>query len=65
LLRVEGEPSPQRNPYQYESMRIAAEAGIAPRIHYLDESARVVVMDWVERSFLVGERPWHLLWESY
>src|ERR1700761_3446872 len=36
LLRVEGEPSPLRNPHQYESMRIAAEAGIAPKIHHLD-----------------------------
>ncbi len=30
LLRVEGTPSPLRNPHQYESLRIAAEAGIAP-----------------------------------
>jgi len=48
LLRVEGEPSPLRNPYQYQSMRIAAEAGIAPRILHLDEAARVVVMDFIE-----------------
>ena len=48
LLRVEGEPSPLRNPHQYESMRIAAEAGIAPKIHHLDETARVVVMDFIE-----------------
>jgi hypothetical protein len=48
LLRVEGEPSPLRNPHQYDSMRIAAEAGIAPKILYLDEAARVVVMDFVE-----------------
>jgi hypothetical protein len=48
LLRVEGEPSPLRNPHQYESMRIAAEAGIAPKIHHLDEAARVVVMDFIE-----------------
>ena len=48
LLRVEGEPSPLRNPHQYESMRIAAEAGIAPRIHYMDAAARVVVMDFIE-----------------
>ena len=32
VLRLEGQPSPLRNPYQYESMRIAAEAGVAPRI---------------------------------
>jgi aminoglycoside phosphotransferase (APT) family kinase protein len=49
LLRVEGEPSPLRNPHQYESMRIAAEAGIAPRIHHLDEAAGIVVMDFVEQ----------------
>lgn len=48
LLRVEGAPSPLRNPHQYESMRIAAEAGIAPGIHHLDEAARVVVMDFIE-----------------
>jgi aminoglycoside phosphotransferase (APT) family kinase protein len=48
LLRIEGDPSPLRNPYQYESMRIAAEAGIAPRIHHLDEAARVVVTDFIE-----------------
>jgi aminoglycoside phosphotransferase (APT) family kinase protein len=48
LLRAEGEPSPLRNPHQYESMRIAAETGIAPKILHLDEAARVVVMDFVE-----------------
>jgi aminoglycoside phosphotransferase (APT) family kinase protein len=49
LLRVEGQPSPLRNPHQYVSMRIAAEAGIAPRIHYIDEAARVAVIDFIER----------------
>jgi aminoglycoside phosphotransferase (APT) family kinase protein len=49
LLRVEGEPSPLRNPHQYVSMRIATEAGIAPAIHYLDETARIVVIDFVEK----------------
>jgi aminoglycoside phosphotransferase (APT) family kinase protein len=49
LLRVEGEPSPLRNPHQYRSMAIAAEARIAPAIHYVDEAARVVVMDFVEQ----------------
>ena len=47
VLRIEGSPSPLRNPHQYASMRIAAEAGIAPRIHYVDEIARVVVMDFI------------------
>ena len=48
VLRVEGTPSPLRNPHQYQSMRIAAEAGIAPRLHYFDESSRVAVIDHVE-----------------
>lgn len=48
LLRVEGEPSPLRNPHQYASLRIASEAGIAPKIHLLDEANRVVVMDFIE-----------------
>jgi aminoglycoside phosphotransferase (APT) family kinase protein len=50
LLRVEGEPSPLRNPHQYVSMRIATEAGIAPAIHYIDETARIVVIDFVEQQ---------------
>jgi Phosphotransferase enzyme family len=48
LLRVEGAPSPLRNPHQYISMRIAAEAGIAPDIRYIDEAARVVVIDFID-----------------
>ncbi len=47
LLRVEGTSSPLRNPHQYESMRIAAEAGIAPHIHYIDVSARVAIVDFI------------------
>jgi aminoglycoside phosphotransferase (APT) family kinase protein len=50
LVRVEGEASPLRNPHQYASMRIAAEAGIAPRLHYVDEEARVAVMDFIEEQ---------------
>jgi hypothetical protein len=50
LLRVEGEPSPLRNPHQYESMRIAAEAGIAPPIRYIDEVGRVAVIDFIEQQ---------------
>src|SRR5262249_31331119 len=46
LVRVEGSASPLRNPHQYESMRIASDAGIAPRIYYVDEMSRVVVMDF-------------------
>ncbi|NLS71007.1 hypothetical protein E3H11_19175 [Bradyrhizobium brasilense] len=50
LLRIEGMPSPLRNPFQYVSLRIAAEAGIAPRLHYVDEASRVAVMDFVQRQ---------------
>jgi aminoglycoside phosphotransferase (APT) family kinase protein len=50
VLRIEGEPSPLRNPYQYGAMRIAAEAGIAPKIHYLDEAARIAVIDFIEQK---------------
>lgn len=53
LLRVEGIPSPLRNPHQYVSMRIAAEAGIAPRIHYADEVGRIAVIDFVEQRPLL------------
>lgn len=47
VLRIEGEPSPLRNPHQYQSMRIAADAGIAPRLHHVNEQARVAVMDFI------------------
>ena len=49
LLRLEGAASPLRNPHQYQSMRIAAEAGIAPRVHYVDETSRVAVIDYIEQ----------------
>src|SRR5690348_8891484 len=45
VLRIEGPASPLRNPHQYLSMRIAAEEGIAPRLHYLDDNDRVAMMD--------------------
>jgi predicted Ser/Thr protein kinase len=48
VLRVEGVPSPLRNPHQYQSMRIAAEAGIAPRLYYFDETDRVAMIDFIE-----------------
>ncbi len=50
LVRVEGPASPLRNPHQYASMRIAAEAGIAPRLHWVDEAVRVAVMDFIEEQ---------------
>jgi aminoglycoside phosphotransferase (APT) family kinase protein len=48
VLRIEGPASPLRNPHQYLSMRIAAEQGVAPRLHYLDVGDRVVMMDFIE-----------------
>jgi hypothetical protein len=47
VLRVEGTPSPMRNPYQYQSMRIASDAGIAPRLYYFNEDSRVAVIDYI------------------
>ena len=56
LVRVEGLASPLRNPHQYNSMRIAADAGIAPRIYHIDEAARVAVMDYIEEKPLSTSR---------
>jgi hypothetical protein len=49
LLRIEGPASPLRNPHQYISMRIAADAGIAPRLYHADEASRVAVTDFIIR----------------
>ncbi|WP_428539109.1 phosphotransferase [Rhodopila sp.] len=54
LVRLEGPASPLRNPHQYVSMRIAAEAGIAPRLHYADAAEGVAVMDFIEQRPLGG-----------
>ena len=48
LLRVEGPHSPLRVPTQYEAMRMAAEAGLAPKVHHVDADAGIVVMDFIE-----------------
>lgn len=49
LLRIEGPASPLRNPHQYQSMRIAADAGIAPRLYWADEASRLAVTDFIIR----------------
>jgi predicted Ser/Thr protein kinase len=54
VLRVEGRPSPLRNPHQYQSMRIASEAGIAPRLYYFDEDSRVAVIDFIQAQPLAS-----------
>jgi Phosphotransferase enzyme family len=53
LLRVETRRSPLRNPHQYVCMRIAADAGIAPPLHYADDAAGVAILDFVD------QRPLH------
>jgi aminoglycoside phosphotransferase (APT) family kinase protein len=50
LLRMEGPASPLRNPHQYISLRMAAEAGIAPPLHYADETSRIAVMDFIPQQ---------------
>ena len=47
LLRVEAVAKPMRNPHQYACMAIAAEAGIAPALHYLDAERGVALMDYI------------------
>ena len=54
MLRIEGPAGPLRNPHQYISMRIAAAAGIAPRLHYTNEVTRVAVMDFIEHHPLAS-----------
>jgi aminoglycoside phosphotransferase (APT) family kinase protein len=54
LVRVEGAASPLRNPHQYQSMRIAADAGIAPKVYHVDEMSGVVVTDFIEKQPLDG-----------
>ena len=48
LLRVEAWRSPMRNPHQYTCMAIAAGAGVAPPLHYVDAEAGVAIMDFIE-----------------
>ena len=47
VLRVEARRSPLRNPHQYTCMRIAAEAGVAPPLHYADAEAGVAIIDYI------------------
>jgi hypothetical protein len=48
LLRLEGmRRSPLRNPHQYACMQIAADAGIAPPLRFVDAEAGVAIMDFL------------------
>lgn len=49
LLRVEGPHSPLRVPTQYEAMRMAAEAGLAPKLRHVDADSGIVIMDFIEQ----------------
>ncbi|HYD04770.1 MAG TPA: phosphotransferase [Reyranella sp.] len=48
LLRIEGPRSPLRYPHQYEALRMAAEAGVAPPVFHVDEAAGVAVTGFIE-----------------
>lgn len=47
LLRIEGPRSPLRYPHQYVAQRMAAEQRLAPKVHYVDETAGVAVTDFI------------------
>jgi aminoglycoside phosphotransferase (APT) family kinase protein len=49
LLRLETLRGPLRNPHQYECMQIAADAGIAPPIRFVDGDAGLVIMPFIEQ----------------
>jgi tRNA A-37 threonylcarbamoyl transferase component Bud32 len=60
LLRVEVHKHLGRNPHQYRCMATAAEAGLAPALHYVDADNGVVVMDFIQAAPLAefpGGRP--------
>jgi aminoglycoside phosphotransferase (APT) family kinase protein len=47
LLRMEVRRGPLRNPHQYACMRIAAGAGLAPPVHYVNDNTGAAIMDFV------------------
>jgi aminoglycoside phosphotransferase (APT) family kinase protein len=48
FLRIEARlDAPFRNPHQYDCMRIAAEAGIAPPLRYADAGTGTAIMDFM------------------
>jgi thiamine kinase-like enzyme len=52
VLRLEGPRTVLRNPHQYTCMQTAAEAGVAPRLLYLDAERGVAIMDFVQAETL-------------
>ena len=49
LMRLETRRGPLRNPHQYTCMQIAATAGIAPALHYADDSMGVAILDFIDQ----------------
>jgi aminoglycoside phosphotransferase (APT) family kinase protein len=49
VLRIESIRGPLRNPHQYECMRVAAEAGVAPPIRYLDDEKGILLLPYIEQ----------------
>jgi aminoglycoside phosphotransferase (APT) family kinase protein len=47
VLRAEVHRHPARSPHHYRGMAAAAEAGLAPALHYLDADNGVAVMDFI------------------
>jgi aminoglycoside phosphotransferase (APT) family kinase protein len=52
LLRLEGRRTAMRNPHQYTCMQIAADAGVAPRLHYFSDADGVAIMDFLPQRAL-------------
>lgn len=53
LVRLEGPESLllKRNPHRFAAMKISADAGIAPHVHYIDEVAGLTITDFI------GQKP--------
>ncbi|HTO71359.1 MAG TPA: phosphotransferase [Myxococcota bacterium] len=54
LLRLEPPRNALRNPHHYACLRAAAEAGVAPRVHWVDAEQGAAVMDFVAQRPLQG-----------
>lgn len=55
LIRHEGPITPllKRNPHRFTAMKLAAEAGVAPRVHYIDETTGLTITDFIiQKPFL-------------
>src|SRR6187397_1333555 len=47
LLRLETRRDALRNPHQHACMQMAADGGVAPALHHVDEAAGITIMDFV------------------